>query len=228
MFDECPALYALSAVLKAVSRPNDKSALLFATCVSGLKISENEILDLSKQFVDSCPSSCFAKLMSCLELFAKVDSKNAEHLYFAQELLRTKEISGEIVSLEEAACFIESLVCGSNKDLERVFKLHQDSNCVKIANLHKVKGLEAPVVILADPKDSKPNIESCVEYAQNTTKSYLFKLSKGGEAGNSWSLESQNHPEKKELEEDILAAEKIRLLYVAATRAENALFVADS
>lgn len=45
-------------------------------------------------------------------------------------------------------------------DAERAISLSRNENRVHIANLHKVKGLEAPIVILADPykKDQAPEI----------------------------------------------------------------------
>ena len=94
----------------------------------------------------------------------------------------------------------------------------RDSNRVHIANLHKVKGLEAPIVILADPKNAKNRApEQHTDYAQDPPKTYMFSLG--------YSDKSTDFADKKAFEQEILDAEKRRLLYVAATRAENALIV---
>ena len=81
-----------------------------------------------------------------------------------------------------------------------------------------MKGLEAPIVILADPKNTKNKApEQHTDYAQDPPKTYMFSLG--------YSDKSTDFADKKAVEEEILDAEKRRLLYVAATRAENALIV---
>lgn len=78
--------------------------------------------------------------------------------------------------------------------------------------------MEAPIVILADPKNTKNKApEQHTDYAQDPPKTYMFSLG--------YSDKSTDFADKKAVEEEILDAEKRRLLYVAATRAENALIV---
>jgi len=139
-------------------------------------------------------------------------------VYFALELLRSAELDGTVSSVEEGAEFIASLVNNESSE-ERCIQLKRDANRVHIANLHKVKGLEAPVVILADPRSSTREPESRVDYSQDPPESYLFAFDN--------SLKTSDCTDEKEKEKEVLEAERIRLLYVAATRAEKILVISS-
>lgn len=99
---------------------------------------------------------------------------------------------------------------------------------VRIMNLHKAKGLEAHVVILADcmgdhatPRDA----ELHVSRTGDTTEGQLHAQAPFGQ----YAMKSLAYPaqwaEYLKIENDIIQAEKQRLLYVAATRARDMLLV---
>ncbi len=101
------------------------------------------------------------------------------------------------------------------------------SKAVRIMNLHKAKGLEAPVVILADPGPKKAGYEPERHIARTGEKSVgCFTISRpAGEFQNEIVALPRNweqYADEEKLYED---AEKVRLDYVAVTRAKNVLVV---
>jgi ATP-dependent helicase/nuclease subunit A len=94
-------------------------------------------------------------------------------------------------------------------------------------NLHKVKGLEAPVVFLADPSGaSEHDVELHVDRSGDRVTGFLAVYGKPDSFGRASLLA---HPPDWETlagrEARFLEAEENRLLYVAATRARDQLIV---
>ncbi len=106
-----------------------------------------------------------------------------------------------------------------------------ESSVVRVMNLHKVKGLEAPVVFLADPsplfKDSATSIDLYVERSGNMVRGYLqIQESFEGKRGSRSAIaEPQNWEHYADIELEFLKQEYLRLLYVAATRAGADLII---
>jgi ATP-dependent exoDNAse (exonuclease V) beta subunit len=218
LFNECEPLRSISYLLSAVANPFDAKAVFAAKHLSGCRICDEEIHDYSLRVKTMTPAAVFTMLLEERRVFAHAGTNNAEYVYFALELLRSAELDGTVSSVEEGAAFIAALV--NNESLEeRCIQLRRDANRVHIANLHKVKGLEANVVILADPRASAREPESRVDYSQDPPESYIFSLGS--------SLKTSDYAEEKEKEKAVLDAERIRLLYVAATRAEKVLVISS-
>ncbi len=102
----------------------------------------------------------------------------------------------------------------------------RERSAVRIMNLHKVKGLEAPVVFLACPYgDSDHDVELHIDRSTDEVKGYLGVY--GKKSG--WNRRMLAHPtnwdELMQREEKFLKAESLRLRYVAATRAGAALII---
>jgi ATP-dependent helicase/nuclease subunit A len=101
------------------------------------------------------------------------------------------------------------------------------TDAVRIMNIHKAKGLQAPVVVLAAPvSDSRRDPEHHIARREDgTAAGYLVVQTR-----EKWSRTIHAMPPdwfKLETEEDRFAdAEAVRLMYVAATRAEDELIVA--
>lgn len=97
----------------------------------------------------------------------------------------------------------------------------QSDNGVRLLNLHKAKGLEAPVVFLAAPTQGLPRY---VEHAVQRT-------SQGGRAafcvrkGRRVLAQPADWESWERREQEQLEAEHLRLCYVAATRAQNRLVI---
>jgi ATP-dependent helicase/nuclease subunit A len=100
---------------------------------------------------------------------------------------------------------------------------------VRVMNVHKAKGLEAGVVFLADPTGAvgSRSAEVHVDRAQGRSTGYLA-IERPGRFGKGSMLAC--HPNWSTLEQEegkFLEAERVRLLYVAATRARDRLVVSS-
>lgn len=110
-----------------------------------------------------------------------------------------------------------SLECGD------LFAGQQDA--VRIMNLHKAKGLEAPVVFLACPcGESDHDASEHVDRSDEPARGYFSIVRRKG-----YQEEMIAHPpgwgELAEKERMFMNAEKERLLYVAATRAKQLMII---
>ena len=126
------------------------------------------------------------------------------------------------------------------KELERLFssgveeELELDvsgGGSVRLMNLHKAKGLEAPIVILANPykrvdvRDDR--IDSHIVRTGEKPVGYFTFSRKSGHQSTKIAQPPRWDDHAAE-EQMFLEAEKIRLLYVAATRARNLLVISTS
>ena len=168
------------------------------------------------------PSALFRKILDDMEIFAKTGTLNIEYVYYVLALLREEEANGNIRSHREALAYLEEKRDTKNA-LERCAALTGDANRVHIANAHKVKGLQNRIVILAAPaKLSERKPASRTEYGEKP-ETWFFELSTGGFQG----LKISGYEDKKTAETISGDAENDRLLYVAATRAEQVLIISD-
>jgi len=98
-------------------------------------------------------------------------------------------------------------------------------DAVRLMNLHQVKGLEAPVVFLIDPADEfNFPIDLVVDRSGEESLGH-FALSKPWGKGKKEIALPVGWDEHKSREEGFKRAERMRLLYVAATRAKEMLIV---
>lgn len=173
------------------------------------------------------PASLLSYVIDKYKVLAYVDSDGLEILYYTLELLRSAESSGEIVTLKDGKEYLDHLIEGAS-DIERCLSLTKDDNKVHLANLHKVKGLEAPIVILSCSNFS-PNstVSMRIEYDKNLTQGYLFSLSNEDSKKSAY-CRTDRFPLKEQEELVSSFAEDDRKLYVAATRARNALIICDT
>lgn len=90
-----------------------------------------------------------------------------------------------------------------------------DTQAVRIMTIHASKGLEFPMVVFAGGGSRPMPFTNSVVWDQDNTMQISF--SKG--------IESPGYGDAKTAEVDVLAEERLRLLYVACTRAESHLVV---
>jgi len=157
-------------------------------------------------------------------LAGSMGKSRAGHLIQALEQLRRQEQSG-LTDFSDAVAFLERhLADGAEEALDIE---GGRAACVRIMNLHKAKGLEAPVVILANPGrktehrpslhvtrvSGEPSAHICLRYKKDDYQSDKVLAEPTG-----WEV----HAREEELYQ---RAEETRLLYVAATRAKNILVI---
>jgi len=169
------------------------------------------------------PIVLYNQILTNIELFKKIDFSNMEYAYFVYEALKDAYNSLKVSSLDDALKFIEDFV--SHKQ-ERVMSMDFKPNAVKIANLHKVKGLEAPIVILykSGTGPAFPTIRN--DYINN--KSYIIRTAKSNFGHNNYMLKTDAFSVEENIEKVEQKAENDRLRYVAATRARSYLFIDNS
>lgn len=185
-------------------------------------------LGLYCQWVRQLPvSAAVAKIMSDLgsipsALAGKQGKARAGYLVQAAELVAAAERKG-ITSFPELVSHLEVIMeTGIEEEIELN---HRNSNHVRLMNLHKAKGLESPVVILANPaKNSRFAPDVHISRSGNQPTGYFLV-----DQRNYYHSEILGQPVHWEqfakAEEQYQEAEEKRLLYVAATRAKNLLII---
>ena len=186
-----------------------------------IKVQLRTLFAIKKEAYQHTPSSLFDKILNTFNLFACCGVKNIEYVFFVLELLREAEAKREIITLQDGGKYLNRIL-NDEEEIERCISLSRQSNRVHLANIHKVKGLEAPIVILACPKNTGKALQMRVEQKEEGSECYIFNIS----TENHNSIRTHAFENKEEREKESLAAERVRLLYVAATRARNALIIA--
>ncbi len=188
----------------------------------------SDMKELGRKAFRLSPAALFSEIMEKFRIYESVDADNLEVVYYTLELMRNAEKSGEVVTLKDGANLLSDLISGDTEE-ERCLSLNDEKDCVHMANLHKVKGLEAPVVILAASSDTTFPATSRFVHEEKGSEGYVFALE--GERGpNERSrkyYETGSFTDEKEAENAALKAENLRLVYVAATRARNALIICN-
>ena len=184
--------------------------------------------ETGKKAVSMSPAALYSHIMDEYRIFRYVEPNNLEVVYYTLELLRHKEADGSIISQQDGLVYLRDLLAMKNAE-ERCLSFGE-TNCVHIANLHKVKGLQAPIVILdaAEATNREPTysiIHNSVD--NNGNKGYIFTLKHPHRKNTIYSATSRYAAQSLH-EMEIRQAEQDRLIYVAATRAENALIVGCS
>lgn len=145
---------------------------------------------------------------------------NAGYLLQLIELVRGREAEGETGFAAMVEFFAHLLDSGIEEELDIT---GGTAPAVRIMNLHKAKGLEAPVVILANPSknmDRDPNLH----VSRGDTSCGYLKVNRQGRRPEA--LAEPPDWDACQAEETLYQeAEEARLLYVAATRARNLLVV---
>lgn len=193
-------------------------------CLKQIKILADEARLLS-------PAALFVKIMDEFKVYSVAQAENLEILYYTLELLRNAEKTGVITSLKDGREYLSKLLSGEIEE-ERCLSLNDKKDCVHIANLHKVKGLEAPIVILSAKTKFGNNPTSRIVHDNDNTEGYIFEIKKKEKTDDDVKYKplfsTEQFSAEKTKEEAAQSAEFNRLIYVAATRARNALIICNS
>ena len=146
----------------------------------------------------------------------------AGYILFVLEYLRAIE-RAEITSFTKAVEYFSNIM---EQGVEEEINLDGDtSSGVRLMNLHKAKGLEAPIVFLANPgRNISHDPEHYISRKQGKPCGYLQILRKNGYR-TEVIAQPKNWNVYMELERKYLKAEEDRLVYVALTRPKNALII---
>ena len=144
------------------------------------------------------------------------------------ELLRAAQATQ--LSMLELLEYLERIVTGDQK-YDGISVRPAEGSSVRLMNLHKVKGLEAPVVFLADPTGNYEHpIDLHIDRAGKTVRGYMAVYAprpEGSLATPRPLALPADWAKQEDTETDFLRAENERLLYVAATRAGTCLVVSE-
>ena len=242
-------------ILKVLKNPHDQVALLGVLRSPAGLITDEELLNLSKQ--------------KELNIYAKTENKKVQNIYNKLKALKEKlahlnplEITNEVLESFLFAPY-QSLVSLREQTLANIYKIKQvvetiyhngaytleqlldnfetyqkekqeessamlaeeDFNVIKILSVHKAKGLEYPVVILTgisknftQTGNKQERWQDKAFYSRSLNKKGLI-LGKGLKDGIISFIKEEKETQEYE--------EKKRLLYVAMTRAKEALIIID-
>lgn len=148
---------------------------------------------------------------------------HAGSLAKAVELLRSRQ--AQMWSAAELIDYLGQLVAEEEKHDGLPIRPY-DSPVVRVMNLHKAKGLEAPVVFLADASgDFEHGAELHIDRGGNCVRGHMAILTPSGLHGKTLIAHPPDWRRLEAEEQVFLKAENTRLLYVAATRAGDQLIV---
>ena len=189
---------------------------------------ERIIKELNELYLDTKGLSISSTLFYLLsnkkfDFFKNISPKFIDHAYYVVELVKAAEKDGRIVSFDDAKYFLEHSI-NDNSDVEKIMKFSDEINQVKISNLHKVKGLQAPVVILSGANATQHPEKKYVDPINKKLyfKEISYKNKKGGDEIVCSSNKYDSQINISQLESD---SEDRRIEYVAATRAESVLII---
>ncbi|MGD9345603.1 MAG: UvrD-helicase domain-containing protein [Candidatus Aminicenantes bacterium] len=154
---------------------------------------------------------------------AEMGSSKAGNLFKLLEILRGREREGE-TSFSGLVEFMDELT--SLYEIEEMSLMPGRTDAVRLMNLHKAKGLEAPVVFLANPVGMKPHEpdKHIVRVDEKGPRGYFLFEKRGWYRSQRLSQPVGWHDVVGD-EKEYRSAEEMRLMYVAATRARNIVVV---
>ncbi len=181
----------------------------------------DDLRKLRDATMEMTPAALFSKIVDDFQIYKFVNAANMEVLYYSLELLRAAEQDGTVTDLRAGSNFLAKLR-DKKTDIERCLSLSESENRVHLANLHKVKGLEAPVVILAGNEKDQWTPDHRIQHKGCCCEGHIFQLMKSKTV---LFFKTTRYEDEKNDEKRAREGEEKRLLYVAATRAKDILII---
>lgn len=144
------------------------------------------------------------------------DAEDFQNQYAA--LLQTID-SIRAMNPQQFVDMADMLKTSAESEMDRMPSIRADTNFVRLMNLHKAKGLQGKIVVFLPKKVSAPKADSNIQRDGMNTLGW-FQITDG----DSFSAPKYSPPdwdEHMKEEVEFLKAERIRLEYVALTRAED-------
>jgi len=209
-----------------------------STLPEGLKKEESEAIGdafsrLKKylMWISTLPSAAaIEKIIADVGLMVLASSREggdvlAGGIAKAMELIRS--VRGEMWTAAQLVDYLGQIVEIEEK-YDGISVRSEERPMVRVINLHKVKGLEAPVVFLADTSgEFDHGIDHHIDRTKDDAKGYMVIY--GPASGHQSKIIAR--PESWEIWEEretgFRRAEELRLRYVAATRAGTAMIISQ-
>jgi ATP-dependent helicase/nuclease subunit A len=236
------------SVLRAIANPNDAIALYAALRSIFFGVSDEDLLRAKAAAVPldyrvEVPSDCeLARPHRILRdlhhhrhertasetlenLFQQTGAREVLAVRGIQSLANLNKLVRTLRSLQQDATFSEVVETVAGMDEEGIAEsesrvMEEHSNAVRILSIHRAKGLDFPIVIVAGLGIQRRN--RYAEYLADPHGPKNFGLSMGSRESGLQTIGWENLTENEKAKE---GAELIRLLYVSLTRARDHLIL---
>lgn len=176
-------------------------------------------------FINACRENGVNYLLTHIDNFINIvfditgKTEDISMLYQVVE-----EIKNNVIA--SYADFVKMFDAITSKQCERQLSLCSNSDDVRILNLHKSKGLQANVVMLLDAPTKNSRLDDRKHVSMDENGKNHFEVFLSSAFGKTMPLLCNNKLDEENTREKLkLDEEYKRLLYVAATRAKEALVV---
>lgn len=171
------------------------------------------------------------RIASTLGLLAEAAARDDGNLSLGSLMKAFEILRSQSHNFDNAADLIEGIErLLSVEEAESVTAMGKAHDAVRIMNLHKAKGLEAPIVFLVDTTKPPDHLPTCHISREGQEPQGAMCITV--KPASAWVAKTIAEPvgwnEKAAEEQRFLDAEEDRLLYVATTRAANMLVISTS
>ena len=202
----------------------EKKEALVTANGGGLSKKHQDLIDkINSLTTITNPVLLLETILNNLSLFEIVGSARLDYAYYILNKLKEAYSNNVVSTLEDGVSFLNDLLVTPQA---RIAMLQAKPKAIRISNVHKVKGLEKPVVIIlkAGKSSYAARVSRSIDFINN--KAFLIRLGKD-ENFNFDSDDSSSYPNEVQFEAKQMELEADRLRYVAVTRARDYLFIEE-
>lgn len=175
----------------------------------------------------SSPSIYLEFLLENKEIYRLLDYQGLDILVGVISLIKEEEMAGNINSFKDALDYVEHLK--ESEDIERMTLLGNEVDAVKVANVHKLKGLQSKIVIITrSGKNNNPAPELSKLQSFNKNELRIIAIKDQDSEHKAVIVKTKAFKNEEDNENAYMKEEEKRIIYVAGTRAKNIMLVAKS